>query len=146
MKKNRVKLKYQGFLLVEVLISAFILASAVALSMYLFRMGFVYLEKTREINLISSKVPQVIAYLNKVADFSKGKEEIRLGEDILLVWEAKRIEKIKPGVSLSEGGVVYPYELELYEVKYTIKTEKREKNYKTYVVRYKMLFNPLETM
>lgn len=138
----RSKKKTGGFLLLEMLISALILVGAVAASMYLFRAGFQYLEKIRENNLISSKVPQALSYIYKAADLDKGKGELLLGENVSLKWEATLIENILLQVPLPEVGNSTPYELYLYEVEFNLATPKLEKTYKTYVTKYKMLTTP----
>ncbi len=52
-----------GFLILEVMIASLILTAGVAATMYLFRLGFQYLERANDSNLLSSKLPQVINYM-----------------------------------------------------------------------------------
>lgn len=132
----------RGFILVEILISALILAGSVAAGMYLFRTGFQYLEKIQENNLLSSKVPQALSYLTKGADLEKKEEEISLGENVILSWKAKLIEKVKPQIALEEAGVYNPYELYLYQVDFTLKHKNTVRSYQILVTKYKMLITP----
>ncbi|MEZ0344827.1 MAG: type II secretion system protein [Caldimicrobium sp.] len=138
------KSKKEGFLLLEILVSALILAGAVASAMYLFRTGFQYLERIRENNLISSKVPQALTYLVKEADLSKGQESLSLGEGVTLSWKANLLEKIRPQIESWEGGFSTPYELYLYRVSFSLSSGKIEKTYEMYVTKYKMLISPGE--
>ncbi len=138
------KSKTRGFLLLEILISALILAGAVASAMYLFRTGIEYLEKVKENNLLSSKIPQVLTYLLKEAELQKGGETISLGERVSLSWRSTLLERIRPQIDIGEGGFSSPYELYLYRVEFTLSTEKTQKSYNVFVTRYKMLISPME--
>lgn len=138
------KSKKEGFLLLEILISALILAGAIASAMYLFRTGFQYLEKIKENNLISSKVPQALTYLIKEANLEKGEDTISLGEKVTLNWKATLLEKIRPQIGMAEGGFSTPYELYLYKIEFSLFTSKSQKTYQVFVTRYKMLISPAE--
>ncbi|MCS7106346.1 MAG: hypothetical protein N3A56_08080 [Thermodesulfobacteriaceae bacterium] len=142
--KNYFKNRVKGFLLLEILVSALILAGAVAAGMYLFRVGFQYLEKIKENNLLSSKVPQALSYIYKAADLNKGEGNLLLGEEVELKWKATLLEKVRPQIPLPETGFSTPYELYLYEVEFTLSTKKLEKTYNTFVTKYKMLTVPIE--
>lgn len=128
-------------MLLEILVASLILAGAVAAGMYLFRMGFQYLEKIKENNLISSKVPQALSYIYQVAELEKGEEELSLGEAVKLKWKADLYEKVRPQIPY-EAGNFTPYELYLYQVEFTLSTSKLERTYTTFVTRYKMLVRP----
>lgn len=136
--------KKKGFLLIEILISAVILAGAVASAMYLFRTGFQYLEKIKENNLISSKVPQALTYLLKEAYLEKKEGSLSLGEEVILNWKATLIERIRPQITIAEAGLSTPYDLYLYKVEFTLSTKKLQKSYQLSVIRYKMLGKPGE--
>jgi len=132
-------LKKGGFLLLEILIASLILAGAVAAGMYLFRTGFQYLEKIKENNLLASKVPQALSYLYQVADLEKGEGEVNLGEEVKLRWRGSLLEKVRPQVTPTGLSNSTPYELYLYGVEFTLSTTKLERDYYTYVTKYKVL-------
>jgi len=131
--------KESGFLLLEILIASLILAGAVAAGMYLFRTGFQYLEKIKENNLLASKVPQALSYLYQVADLEKGEGEVNLGEEVKLRWRASLLERVRPQVARAGPDNSTSYELYLYGVEFTLSTPKLERDYYTYVTKYKIL-------
>ena len=52
-----------GFLVLEILIAGLILTASIAATMYLFRMGYNYLDKANQINVLSSKLIQASGLL-----------------------------------------------------------------------------------
>ncbi|MBP1713304.1 MAG: putative rane protein [Deltaproteobacteria bacterium] len=48
----------KGFIVIEILIAGLILTSSIAATMYLFRMGFEYLERANQSNVLASKLTQ----------------------------------------------------------------------------------------
>lgn len=137
-----IKKRISGFLLVEILISALIIAGSISACFYLFRMGFVYWQKAEENNKIVKRIPQVVSYLIHVADLEKGEGELSLGEESKVIWKAKLIEKVRPRLPLPEAGFISPYELYLYEVDFSILTNKTKRDYGLKVFRYKRLISP----
>lgn len=136
------KKRHEGFLLIEILISALIIAGSISASFYLFRMGYDYWQRAEESNRIASKIPQVVSYLTNVAELERGEGELSLGEDVRLKWRARLLEISKPQITLGEGGFVSPYELYLYEVQFNIQSKRTYREHKLAVFRYKMLFSP----
>jgi len=134
---NKKVWRNSGFLLLEMLISALILAGAVATSMYLFRMGFQYLEKVNLNNKLSAKIPQAISYLIKEAPLERKEGTLSLGDEVILTWKAERLEKVQPQIPAEEGIVSSPLELYLYRVNFTLSLSNYSRDYKLYVFRYK---------
>jgi hypothetical protein len=84
-----------GFLLIEVLISSMILTSGIAATMYLFRVGYQSLERARQSNLVSSKIPYAVNFLQTdgYADQS-GSEQ--LGDGVVLTWTSRIADRKEP--------------------------------------------------
>lgn len=131
-----------GFLLIEILISALIIAGSISASFFLFRMGFDYWQRAEESNLLARKVPQVISYLSNVAELEKGEGELDLGEEIRLKWRAELVETSRPQVPLPEAGFISPYELYLYNVSFILEGRRTFREHQIKIFRYRMLFSP----
>jgi len=140
--KSITKRRTSGFLLVEILISALIIAGSISACFYLFRMGFDYWQRAEQSTKLVRKVPQVVSYLTHVAELDQGEGELFLGEDSKVHWQAKLIEKNRPQIPLPEAGFISPYELYLYEVSFTIRYQEISRDYTIKIFRYKMLFSP----
>lgn len=138
------KKRVSGFLLVEILISALIIAGSISACFYLFRMGFDYWQRAEQSNKLVRKIPQVVSYLTQVAELEKGQGEFFLGEESKVIWQAKLIEKGRPQIPLPEAGLISPYEIYLYEVAFTLHYQETSRNYTMKIFRYKRLFNPQE--
>lgn len=134
----------RGFLLLEILISALIIAGAVASAMYLFRLGFQFLEKLRVRNELNSKVPQAVSYLSSGASLEKGAGTLKLGEEVDLRWQAREVERVRPMINLEGEWINATYEISLYAVNFTLTMVKTgdQKNYTLYVTKYKSLYSP----
>lgn len=142
MKREKRKFKYKGkgFLLLDILISAFILSGAIASAMYLIRVGFQYLEKIEEQNILSAKVPQAVNYLRKAAKLEEGEGVAFFGEGVELSWRATLVEKLQVTKKTAEDeGTYIPYELYLYRVSFSLKRKGAFREFETFVLRYKML-------
>lgn len=132
--------KGKGFLLLDILIAAFILSGAIASAMYLFRVGFQYLEKVEEQNVLSTKVPQALSYLNRAANLEDGEGKILLGEGVELSWKAVLVERLKVTKKLAEDEASFsPYELYLYRVSFALERKGTVREFETYILRHRML-------
>jgi hypothetical protein len=136
--------KKRGFLLLEMLISALILAGAVAAGMYLFRTGFQYLEKIEVNNILSAKVPQATTYLLKEAPLEREKGSLSLGEGVTLSWKAERLEKVRPQIRGEFEEIISSFELYLYQVDFSLSLSNHTKTYRIFVFRYKSPFKSEE--
>jgi hypothetical protein len=128
----------KGFLVLEILIAGLILTSSIAASMYLFRMGFIYLEKANDSNIIASKLPQAVNLL-KTIDLRQSAGNESLGDGVTLVWESKSVEKIRPLLKLPEGPILSPFEHYLYTVRLKLVYKITEREYEIRLFRYKRI-------
>jgi hypothetical protein len=126
----------KGFLVLEILIAGLILTSSIAAAMYLFRMGFVYLEKANDSNIITSKLPQAVNFL-KTIDLGQTGGTESIGDDVTLVWESKSIEKTRPLVHYSEGSSLSPFEHYLHTLRLKLVYKTLEREYEIRLFRYK---------
>lgn len=136
-----------GFLLLEVLVSALIIAGAVASAMYLFRLGFQYMEKIRVQNELLSKVPQVVSYLSHSANLEKGTGNLKLSDEIEVRWQAVEIDRLRPKFDFEGQLLDSNFEIYLYSVNFTVimKNSGNSRNFQLYVTRYKTLYqSPLD--
>ena len=130
----------RGFLVLEILIAGLILTASIAATMYLFRLGYGYLEKTRQSNVLSSKLFQVKGLLKTLElDRKTGTEEI--GEGVTLKWEAKLLNTSIPTFKGVDGPVRSFYEFRLYRVDLTTQYQSLIRNNQVNVFRYKPLFS-----
>ncbi|RKX61108.1 MAG: hypothetical protein DRP29_01310 [Thermodesulfobacteriota bacterium] len=132
----------KGSITIDVLIAGMVLTAGIAASMYLFNLGFQYLEKANTINAIALKVSQTPALL-RTLDFSKESGTEDLGEGVTLEWTSKLIAKSKPE-RLAEVKISSMYELYLYEVTLKFKYKDLIKTYKINVFRSKAVVSPEE--
>ena len=132
----------KGSITIDVLIAGMVLTAGIAASMYLFNLGFQYLEKANTINAIALKVSQTPALL-RTLDFSKESGTEDLGEGVTLEWTSKLIAKSKPE-RLAEVKISSMYELYLYEVILKFKYKDLIKTYKINVFRSKAVVSPEE--
>ncbi len=119
-----------GFLILEVMVASLILTAGVAATMYLFRLGFGYIQRANDSNLLSSKLPQVINFM-KVLDMDAATGTEDMGDDVIMHWDAKLLESVRPVRETYEGKEKFPFNLYLYAVKIRI-------NYKTLTREYEM--------
>jgi hypothetical protein len=125
----------KGFLILEVMIASLVLTASVAATMYLFRMGFQYLEQANDSNVISAKLPQAINLLKSV-DLGITKDGAEyMGDEVTMQWEAKLLEKTRPVFAGEEGDTPSAYELYLYRVKLLLGYKKLSRRYEINVFR-----------
>ena len=142
MKKKRIKLK-RGSITIDVLIAGMILTAGIAASMYLFRLGFQYLEKANTANAIATKISQTPALL-RTLDLSQGSGVEDLGDGVTLEWTSKLIAKSRPERFVEEVKTLSRHELYLYEVVLNFKYKDTVKTYKVNVFRSKAIVSPEE--
>jgi hypothetical protein len=125
----------RGFLILEVMIASLILTASVAATMYLFRLGFQYLEQANDSNVISVKLPQAINLL-KAVDLGVTKEGTEyMGDEVTMQWKAKLLEKTRPVFFTTEGEVQSAYELFLYRVNLSLGYKNISRGYEINVFR-----------
>jgi len=128
----------QGFLVLEILIAGLILTASIAVTMHLFNVGYGYLEKTRQINVLSSKLIQA-AGLFKTLDLNRqsGKED--MGDGVTIVWSARLVNSSVPMIGEGEFTVKSNYELLLYHVDFTAQYQGITKDYQLNVFKYRTI-------
>jgi len=132
----------KGSITIDVLIAGMILTAGIAASMYLFKLGFKYLEKANTANAIALKISQIPALL-RTFDFSEESGTEDLGDGVTLEWTSKLIAKSRPG-RLAEIKIPSMHELYLYEVTLKFKYKDLIKTYKINVFRSKAVVSPEE--
>ena len=130
----------KGFLVLEILIAGLILTSSIAATMYLFRMGSLYLEKANQSNVLSSKLVQTSS-LFKMLDLEKGMGTEDMGEGVRMSWTSQLISSARPPIG--EGELVQPslHELRLYRVDFDLVYQDAVRSYKIHVFRSKRLYS-----
>jgi len=125
-----------GFLILEVMIASLILTAGVAATMYLFRLGFDYLQRANDSNLISSKLPQVINYM-KILDMNVKEGTEDMGDDVIMHWGANLIDTVRPSIDSPDGfGKIQSYfNIYLYKVKIRLDSKKLSREYEMNVFR-----------
>ena len=129
--------RQRGFLVLEILIAGFILTASIAAAMYLFRMGYDYLEKANVSNTISSKLIQA-AGLCKVLELEKKYGTEDMGDGVTLKWEAHLLSSSKPPIE-GEGGILLQslHELYLYRVNFTLDYKGIDRSYEVNAFRFR---------
>jgi hypothetical protein len=134
MKKQQEK----GFLVLEILIAGLILTASIAATMYLFQLGYGYLEKTRLSNVLSSKLIQAGGLFKTLElDRESGTEDI--GDGVKLKWKSRLLSTSTPK---SRGGgftTQFAYELFIYRVDFTMLYQGMDRDYQINVFRYKLI-------
>ena len=130
----------RGFLVLEVLVAGLILTASIAATMYLFRIGAANLERVKDSNLLSSKLPQAVSLIRGLdVDAEQGATD--LGDGVRLEWRSKLLERIKSGqVNPELAGLpgIGIFELDLFEVDFSLAHERRlTREYAIHVFRYK---------
>ena len=133
------RLREQGFLVLEILIAGLILTASIAASMYLFRMGYTYLEKVNLSNVLSSKLVQTAGLL-KTLDMEKQTGVEDMGDDVSLKWTARLLGKAQPTRGGGEFAVTSAHELLLYRVEFSLVYQGVSRDYQTNVFKYKPLY------
>ena len=132
----------RGSITVDILIAGVVLTAGIAASMYLFRLGFNYLEKANTAQLIATKVSQTPALL-RTLDFSQEEGIEDLGDGVTLKWSAKLIAKSRPE-RVGETKMLAMHELYLYEVTLNYHYKDTVRSYKVNIFRSKALASPEE--
>ncbi len=130
----------KGFLVLEILIAGLILTSSIAATMYLFRMGSLYLEKANQSNVLSSKLVQASS-LFKVLELEKRAGTEDMGEGVLMTWKSQLISSAKPPIGEGEDAQPSLYELMLYRIDFDLSYQGIVRTYQINVFRYKQLFS-----
>lgn len=128
----------RGFLILEILIAGLILTSSIAAAMYLFKMGFEYLQKANDSNVISSKLPDAVNLI-KIINLEQKSGTESLSDGVTLRWESRLIDKIIPVYQTLEGTVQSLHELYLYKVNFRLEYKTIQREYEINVFRYKTL-------
>lgn len=132
----------RGFITIDVLIAGVILTAGIAASMYLFRLGFDYLQRANTTNTIALKISQTPALL-RTLDLSKESGTEDCGDGVILKWTSKLIAKSRPA-RMTEFKIQSMHELYLYEVTLNFEYAGIVKTYKINVFRSKALVSPEE--
>jgi hypothetical protein len=130
----------KGFIVVEILIAGLILTSSIAATMYLFRMGFDYLERANQSNMLSSKLTQATGLI-RTLDLKKNSGEEDMGEGVILKWKAKLLGSTIPTKGEGELFLKSLYELLLYRVDFSLNYKGNMREYQINVFRYKTLYS-----
>ncbi len=128
----------EGFIVVEIMIAGLILTASIAATMYLFRMGFDYLERANQSNVLSSKLTQATGLI-RTLDMEKKSGEEDLGEGVTLKWDARLLDASRPVRGQAEFAIISIHELFLYRVLFSLNYKGIVQEYKVNVFRYKPL-------
>ena len=133
--------RQKGFLVIEILIAGLILTASIAAAMYLFRMGYIYLEKANWSNTISVKLIQA-ANIVKVLDLEKKGGVEDMGDGVAMKWDAQLLSSVRPMTGDEEMKVPSMYTLSLYKVNFSLAYRDSAREYNVNVFRYKAHFSP----
>ncbi len=133
----------RGFIVVEIMIAGLILTASIAATMYLFRMGFGYLERADQSNVLSSKLTQATGLL-RTLDVQKKSGEEDLGGGVTLKWEAQLLGSSRPVKGQAESTTPSTHDLFLYRVLFSLNYQGIIQEYRVNVFRYKPLLKPGE--
>ena len=128
----------KGFIVIDIMIAGLILTASIAATMYLFRMGFDYLERANQSNVLSSKLTQATGLI-RTLDMQKKSGEEDLGESVTLKWDARLLDASRPVRGEGELSVPPMHELLLYRVLFSLNYKGIVQEYKVNVFRYKPL-------
>jgi hypothetical protein len=134
----------KGFLVLDILIAGIILASCIAATMYLFRVGFESLERANRLNIVAEKALHSASMLRTlIAERPSGEED--LGEGVILKWQSRLIGRSqprkadKPDVDSLQMSM---HELMLYRADFSLQYQGYEKSYQEDIFRFKPLSDP----
>lgn len=130
-----------GFIVLEILIAGLILTGSIAATMYLFRMGFDYLQKANDSNLLSAKLTQATGLI-RTLDLKKESGEEDVGEGVILKWKARLLGSAKPIRGVGESAIPSLHELHLYRVDFSLNYRGMIREYQINVFRSKPLYTP----
>jgi len=135
----------KGFIVIEILIAGLILTASIAATMYLFRMGFEYLERANQSNVLASKLTQATGLIQTLELQKKSGEE-DIGEGINLKWEARLLGSSKPTRGEADFPVPSLHELMLYRVDFSLRYKGMHWEYQIHVFRFQPLFSSEEPL
>jgi hypothetical protein len=102
-------------------------------------MGFDYLERANQSNVLSSKLTQATGLI-RTLDMQKKSGEEDLGEGVTLKWDAQLLDSSRPIKGKAEYAVPSIHELFLYRVLFSLNYRGKVEQYKVNVFRYKPLY------
>ena len=129
----------EGFIVIDIMIAGLILTASIAATMYLFRMGFDYLERANQSNMLSSKLTQATGLI-RTLDMQKKSGEEDLGEGVTLKWGAQLLGSSRPVKGQAEYAITSIHELLLYRVLFSLNYKGKVEQYTVNVFRYKPLY------
>jgi len=130
----------KGFLVLEILIAGLILTASIAATMYLFRMGYDYLEKVNQSNVLSAKLLHASGLLRTLEMEKKSGVE-DMGGDVTMKWEARLLGSAKPIKGGGEFAVTSIHELFIYRVDFSLAYQNTSREYQINVFKYKPLYS-----
>ena len=130
----------KGFIVIEILIAGLILTASIAATMYLFRMGFEYLERANQSTVLASKLTQATGLIQTLELQKKSGEE-DIGEGINLKWEARLLGSSKPTRGEADFPVPSLHELMLYRVDFSLRYKGMYREYQIHVFRFQPLLS-----
>ena len=130
----------KGFLVLEILIAGLILTASIAATMYLFRMGYDYLEKVNRSNVLSSKLLQAAGLLRTLEMEKKSGVE-DMGDNVTMKWEARLLGSARPIKGGGEFATTSIHELFLYRIDFSLAYQNTSREYQINVFRYKPLYS-----
>lgn len=134
-RNSKLSQRERGFLVLEILIAGLILTASIAAAMYLFQLGYGYLEKTKKSNMLSAKLIQAQSLLKTLSlDRKSGTED--MGEGVTLKWQAKLLNSSRPKIGEGESAVQSMHDLFIYQVDFTTQYKDLVRDYRINVFRY----------
>jgi len=128
----------RGFLVLDILIAGIILASCIAATMYLFRVGYDSLERANRMNVVAEKALHSASMLKSlISERPAGEED--LGEGVTLKWQSRLIGRSVPVRKDVDPPMKSLHEIMLYRVDFTINCRGYEKAYQEDIFRFKPL-------
>ena len=141
MKINMKNHQKNGFIVVEILIAGLILTASIAATMYLFRMGFDYLDRANQSNVLSSKLTQATGLI-RTLELQKNSGVEDMGDGVTLKWVARLLESSRPIKQVADFSLQSIHELLLYRVDFNLNYKGIVREYQVNVFRYKPLYSP----
>ena len=106
-------------------------------------MGFDYLERANQSNLLSSKITQATGLL-RTLDMQKNSGEEDIGEGVILKWKAQLLSSSIPIKGEGEFSVKSIHEILLYRMDFSLNYQGIVREYQVNVFRYRPLYSPEE--
>lgn len=139
MQRNR----EPGFIVLEILIASLVLTASIAATMYLFRMGFNYLERANQSNVLSSKLVQASGLL-RTLDLEKNSGTEDIGDGVVLKWQARLLGSSRPVKESAEAPIPSLHELFLYRLDFSLNYKGIIREYQINAFRFRPLYSPEE--